>query len=188
MPEISDADLLAYQRAVQLIDGIGRHPEARADLQRAVKKLKPDYVTEEDQRAAILAPINNEVEALKKQIADRDAAEAKAKQDAADADALTRMESSFQRLRDTTGLQPAGEERVREIMKERNIFDPEAAFALFERQNPKPQTDHSAWSPPSWNFETEVMPDAKDWFVNTDQAEESAIGQVLLEMRKGRDE
>ena len=67
-----------------------------------------------------------EVEALKKQLRERDEKDA---QDKALASLTNSIEKGFQKLRSEEQLTTAGEESVRKLMEEKGITDPEIAWA-----------------------------------------------------------
>lgn len=187
MPEITDQELLAAQRALELIKNLAQNPEARGPFERALKVLDPRVETSEEAAARAAAPFVQRIETLEKTLNERAEADAKEREERSTMEAMNRLNDGFAKLR-SAGLTDEGEEAVKKLMKERTIPDPEAAFALYQRQNPPARAEESAWTPPQWNYEEDLMPDAKDWFQNPDKAESQAIGQVLLEMRRTRDE
>lgn len=183
--ELTDEEANAARRALQLVAQLNGNPEARRYLENGLKVLNPEVTTSDDVIANIRKPLEEEIAALKKQREDDIAAKAASDKEAAEALALKRMEESFNRLRTNEGLQPEGETKVREIMQSRGIYDPEAAFALFEKQNPRPVSEQASWTPQSWSVEDHVGPSAEDWFKNPDKAQDEAIAAVLTEMRRG---
>lgn len=183
MPEITDQELLTAQRLTKLVQELGTKPGAKAHFQRALKELDPTVVTDEDVAAQITKPYLEEIEALKKRFDDREEADRKASEERAEREALQSLEAKFGRLRDA-GVTDEGMEKIKALMQERTIPDPEAAFALFERNNPPAPSEQASYKPQSWNYEGDLMPDSKAWFNDPDGAEEQAIGQVLLEERR----
>lgn len=183
MPEITDQELDVARRAVQLVQQLNGNPDARTHLERAMKVIDPKLRTSEEEAALLAKPYVERIEALEAMITAREEAEKKAAEEREAAAALSRLEDGFGRLRQA-GVTDEGMEKIKALMQERTIPDPEAAFALYQRNNPPPPPENASYKPQGWDFEGDLMPDAKDWFTNTDQAEERAIGQVLLEERK----
>lgn len=184
MAELTDEEFARYQQLTKLVSTLQSNPESRQHLERGLKVLNPQMTTSEEAVHAIQAPLLAQLEEMRADQKRRDDEAAAARQADAEAAALARLNDGFSRLRNQYGLQPEGEEAVRKLMQERNIFDPEAAFALFERQNPAPRPEHASWTPDTWNYEQDLMPDAKRWFADPDGAADQAVGQVLLEMRR----
>ena len=181
--EITDEEASAARRAIQLINILSNNPEAKTHLERSLKVVEPKYVSAEDISSSITKPVSDELAALKAELAARDEKAEADKKERDDAEAVGRLEQSFQRLRGQ-GLTAEGEEKVKEIMRDRMVLDPEAAFALFEKQNPKVNHEQSSWSPDSWNYDGDLMPDTKSWFNDPEKAADDAIGQVLIEERR----
>lgn len=184
MPELTDEEIAQVQRLQTMVQQLQANPEARAHLERGLKVLNPQLTTTEETIEAIRAPVMSELEQMKAELARRDQEAADRARQEAEQSAISRMNQSFQRLREQFGLTEEGEGKVRELMTQRNIFDPEAAFALFEKQNPTISAEHANWTPDHWNYATDLMPDAKQWFQDPDRAADQAIGQVLTEMRR----
>lgn len=186
--ELTDDELRAARTAVGLIQELTKNPDARAHLERGLKVLKPELTTSEDVAAAIRQPLQVEIEALKKREQEREEAAAKLLKETAEADAMRRLEAGFERLRKQEGLTAEGEEKVRQIMKDRQTYDPEAAFAYFERNNPKPVAAESSWTPSHWNYQKDAVEDTKALFADPESWGDETAGQVLLEMRRSRDD
>lgn len=183
MPEITDQELDAAKKAIGLIQQLTANPDARAHFERSLKVIDPKVKTAEDQAAELAKPYVDQIAALQKRLDERDEAEAAARAERDEAEALAKLETGFDLLR-KEGVTDEGMEKVKALMKEKTIPDPMAAFALYERMNPPPPDMEASYKPQGWDFEGDLMPDAKAWFTDTDRAEEQAIGQVLLEERK----
>lgn len=187
MPEITDEELAAAQRAFALLKQLGSNPDSRPHFERSLKIIDPRIETQEEAAAKIAAPYVAQMEDMKKRLDARDQADAAAAEKRQEDDAMSRLTDGFERLR-KEGLTEEGEEKVKRLMVDRNIADPEAAFAYFQRKNPPARAETSAYTPSHWNYETDAMPDTAAWFKNPDKAEDDAIGQVLMEMRQGQDD
>lgn len=183
MPEITDQELEAAKKAIALLQTLQGNPESRAHFERSLKVVDPKYETAEDQAARLTKPYEEKLEAFEKRWAERDESEQKAKADAEAAEAEAKLNSGFDRLR-KDGVTDEGMEKITALMKERTIPDPEAAYALWQRQNPPPPAEQSAYKPQAWDLEGDLMPNSEEWFMDPDGAEDRAIGQVLLEERR----
>ena len=182
--ELSDEEHARYLQLTKVVSGLQANPESRQHLERGLKVLNPQMTTSEEAVHAIQAPLLAQIEEMRAEQKRRDDEAAAAATKSAEDAALARMNDGFARLRSQYGVTDTGEAEVRKIMQERNIYDPEAAFALFEKQNPAPRPEHSSWVPDQWNYEQDLMPDSKKWFADPDGAADQAVGQVLLEMRR----
>lgn len=183
MPEITDEEFNAAKRAVQILQQLSTNPEARTDFERSLKKLDPKIRTREDEAAELTKPYADQLAALQARLDARDEADKKAEEDRASNESMMKLTEGFGRLKQA-GLTTEGEEAVKQIMLDRNIPDPEAAFALFERQNPKPVSENSAWTPEHWKYDTDSVVDTALLFKNPDRWEDETIGQVLMEERR----
>jgi hypothetical protein len=125
--EIEESDLRALRGASELLEKMQSSPKARRTFQRALKEVAPDYVTDEDRLKE--APEVQKLDALEARLDKFLTAQETREQD-------SEREQAFARLRQTAGLQPEGEEKIKQLMVDRKIADPEAAFALWERQHP----------------------------------------------------
>ena len=129
-----------------------KNPAARRKLLEANKAYDPKAeIPELDQPDPIearVAPVMTEVEALKKQLRERDEKDA---QDKALASLTNSIEKGFQKLRSEEQLTTAGEESVRKLMEEKGITDPEIAWAYHQRLHP-PQSPIQNSGSGAWNF------------------------------------
>lgn len=184
MAEISDETLAQLQKGMALLQKLSTDPTTRRDFERVVKKAHPEVETSDDVAAEVAKPYVEKIEAMGNQLSEFLTSQQKRDQEAADARQLSEMDTAFGRLR-SQGLQDEGVEHVKKLMIERNIADPEAAFALFERQNPKPATSAASWEPDSWGItENPVERDVKGLFESPDRWADVEVHNVLAEMRK----
>jgi hypothetical protein len=154
-------------------------------LTKAIKVHYPNTRTDEDVADEVAKPYIEKVEAQASKLQEMyEKLEAKEKK-AEELRQLSEMESSFGRLRSSYGYNDEGIEKIKGLMLERNIPDPEAAAALFERQNPRPSETRSAWEPDSWNLrEDAVEVDVKGLFADPEKWADKMVGQVLADVRK----
>jgi hypothetical protein len=182
--EFTDEEALAARRAIQLIQQLSGNPESRGHLQRSLKVLDPKIETDDDVRERNAKPYVEEIAALRAKFDEREARDAAEREERTNNEALQRLNDGFSRLRTTQGLTPEGEEKLKQIMTEKTIPDPEVAFAYFERQNPKPAAEQPGWTPDRWNYQDDLMPDNKAWITDPEKAADDAIGQILMEERR----
>jgi len=183
---IPRATLDAMSRATNLLTRLGSDPRTQAQIEAAVKVLHPEVTTEAEKTELAVAPIVTPIkEALDrvmarfdKEDADRAAASAAAVE--------TRLEEDFRAL-SRQGYTSEGLEKIKGLMVDRNIADPYAAAALFDKQNPAP-VDAGTYTPATWDLGAGHGGDAtslKELFTNEDAWAEKQIGVVLGEMRQG---
>ena len=130
------------------------------------------------------APYIEQITAVGKKLDDFLAAQEAREAASADAAANASLSEAFVKLR-AEGLTEAGEAEVKKAMVERNIADPYAAFALWERNNPKPPEGLAAWEPDSWNFaKNAVGRNVDELFKNPDLWADEEVGHVLADLRR----
>jgi hypothetical protein len=138
MPEVSAEELAVLRGSAALLDGLWRSPKHGQSLKRAVKELNPNVsIPEVDVPDAVLAPVNHRLEEMggtMAKINERLEAMDRAKSDA-------ELDGKFRNSLDTAkkrfGLTDDGETAVLNLMRERQIADPEAAAALYTASLPK---------------------------------------------------
>lgn len=178
-----DANTLA--RGMKLLQTLNNNPASRPLLERAIKAVDPSVKTTEEQVGELLAPqlsvVNKLAEELK---ADREERAAERAQQA-EAQAEQSMNDAFAHLRGKEGLTEDGERAVKELMVDRKIADPMAAFALFQKQNPTTDVSAPSYVPQSWDFERQAVDqDVKGLWENSDAWSDRQVGHILTEMRK----
>ena len=110
-------------------------------------------------------------------------AQEKREKDAADAAADRARDEAFNRLQ-SAGYTEDGLGAIKKLMMERNIADPEAASALFDRMNPKPVEGSSSWEPPNWDIRTNAVDhDLDGLFKDPDRWADARIYDVLAAER-----
>lgn len=186
--EITADQLGVFQKGMALLQKLSTDSTTKRDFERVVKKIAPEVETTDDIVAEAARPYVEKIDKLSEQLSTFMTADAERHQRATEATQTTELESRFARLRDKEGLTPEGEAKVRELMIGRNIPDPEAAFALFERNTPKPAQEVAAWEPPSWNLDDTTSQEAqaidvKGLFADPERWGDRMAGKVLGEMR-----
>jgi hypothetical protein len=183
MPQISEEDFATLVRARDFLQEAATKPETRRAFEKMAKALRPDIQTTEDLAAEAAAPYLDEMKASQKRMDDW-IEEQRAKEKAAeDAAADRKLNDAFGRLQ-ADGYTAEGLEKIKKMMMDRNIPDPEAAAALFDKMNPKPMEGVSSWEPDHWDFEANAVDrDVKGLFSNPDKWADREVYSVLAEMR-----
>src|SRR5258708_13762610 len=119
----------------QLLDALGKNPKTRTQMLQVMKELNPNLVIPEiDSTKPVLdalAKQNEEIAALRKHIADKDAEDTKKRSASAVDEEISR---GRKRLRDS-GWTKDGIDGVEKLMQERGLADYDAAAALFEKEH-----------------------------------------------------
>jgi hypothetical protein len=181
---IEDTQLAALQAAQKLLEQINGDPKTRPLLTKAIKAHYPNTRTEEDIAEEYAAPIREEVkssiskmEEMMNKLAEREAKENETR-------TLSQMESAFSRLRKTYGYNDEGIDKIKALMVDRSIPDPDAAAALFERMNPVPVVTKSSWEPQTWDLKNNAVDtDLAGLFANPEKWGDEMVGKILLEER-----
>src|SRR5438034_1827746 len=122
MPEIEDHELKILRGAHKLLERLQNDPKARGKFQAAVKEIEPSTVTDEDRRKELpevkqLTALAEKVDAFLKKYDEKE-------QD-------TETSRAFDRLRaDPFNYTDDGIDKIKKIMVDRKIGDPEAAAEL----------------------------------------------------------
>lgn len=188
--EIDDTEYERLQRAMGLLTKLDGDPRTKPHLEAALKIQDPNLQTEADVAERMTKPVVEKFEAATAEIkgyfeklTERDNAQAKAATEASITEAFTRLRGA--------GYTDEGIEKIKAIMVDRSVADPEAAAALFDKLNPPPAVADSNYSPPAWDLESvtggQAGPSLKDWFENEDKAEAQAVAQTLNEIRLGKE-
>ncbi|MGE3582794.1 MAG: hypothetical protein AB7J28_15425 [Hyphomonadaceae bacterium] len=151
--EIEQSELETYRNGLALLQKMNATPEARRHMERSLKVLDPNLETEEDISNRLAAPHLERVQKAEETVAELK----KRLDDEADARRRAEEESYTQRelskLDDPKlGLTDEGKEEIKKLMTTRKIADVDAALALHERLNPKPEPLPSSYEASSWNL------------------------------------
>jgi hypothetical protein len=140
MPMISDEDYRRLTGAHVLLDQLMTSPKTKRDIQKLVKAVHPNVVTDDDLAEPTIAPLRQELEDLKA-----------FKKKYEDSQIENQFSSSFKRLQDD-GWTEDGIEKLKKLMVDRQIPDVDAAAALFEKQNPPARPLPVAVQSRDWNI------------------------------------
>lgn len=177
------SQLDTFQRAVLLLDKLSKGP-TRREFEKLVKTIVPEVETTDDLAQEYARPAMEKVDALAGKLDEFLASESKRREEQEQGAATLKLTEAFNRLR-SQGLTEKGEEAVRQLMVERSIPDPEAAFALFERQNPKPPEAPAAWEPQGWNLDTNAVErDVQGLFKDPERWGDIEVANVINEIRR----
>jgi hypothetical protein len=162
-------------QAWALLDSMLKNPETRTDTLKLMKKWNPKAVIPELDAAE---PYDKKIGALEAKI---DKFMSKLDDEKVD----TKLFAKLSKVRTKHGLTDEGEEKLKKLMVERSIADPEDAIHVFNAEQPKP--DPAA---PSGYFPTSFV-DLNDkgtepWFQNEDAAADAEINTILREARDGQ--
>ena len=172
------------QRGQLLLQKLSQTPSTKRSFERLVKEIVPEVQTTADIVQEEAAPYIEQITAVGTKLDDFLAAQEAREAASADAAANASLSEAFVKLR-AEGLTEAGEAEVKKAMVERNIADPYAAFALWERNNPKPPEGLAAWEPDSWNFaKNAVGRNVDELFKNPDLWADEEAGRVLADLRR----
>jgi predicted RNase H-like nuclease (RuvC/YqgF family) len=174
MPEISDAQYQELVGAHRLMSALvnGEH---RGETLKLFKKLNPKAPIPEIDAAE---PVLTEVTSLKKQI---ESLQKKLDDDKQD----TKLQQQFDRLSRERGITTDGLEKIKTLMVEKAIADPEAAADHWERLNPKPEPIQPAGWVGSSFMDVEGDKELEPWLQNEDRASDQEIATVINEYRSG---
>jgi len=135
MPEVN-----LDQSARMLLDQLMTNPKTKREIQKLVKTLHPNVVTDEELAEPTLAPMRAELDELK-------AFKKKYEDDIIDGS----FNKKFDQLKQD-GWTEDGIEKLKDLMLKRQIPDVDAAAALFERQNPPAKPLAPAILSNDWNI------------------------------------
>lgn len=174
MPEISDAQYQELTGAHRLMSAL-INGETRKETLQLFKKLNPKAPIPEIDAAE---PVLNEVSSLKKQI---ESLQKKLDDEKADA----KLQSAFDRLSRERGITSDGLEKIKGLMVEKAIADPDAAADHWEKLNPKPEPIQPAGYVGSQFLDVEGDKELEPWLQNEDRASDQEIAAVINEYRAG---
>lgn len=157
--EVEDTELQALKQRLAaaepskvLLDKMGSVPKTRAQLLQLMKEINPNMaIPELDAAKPIYDALSEERakrEALEKKIADREADEAKRKQEAQ----TEEMMAKGQKYLRSQGCTDEGIAAVEKFMADRGLIDYEAGFALWEQKQPKEESVEPSNFGRSWDL------------------------------------
>ena len=185
MAEVADDQLVVFQNAMRLLEGMNKNPEAKRSLEKAIKVLHPEVETEEEIAARMTQPGLEKVEGVAAKLQERLDAFDKREADLKEREQVAQLESAVGRLR-SAGYTDEGLEQIKKLAVERSIPDLEAAAALFDKQNPPAAPQQPGWQPDHWANADSGDTDTKALFANEDRWADNEAAKVLNEIRLGQ--
>ena len=140
MAEISDSDLLVYQRAMSVLQTLDN--KGGLDFKRLLKKTIPELSVPEIDAAA---PHVERIDSLEKKFDDY-------LQTNKNTEIENKIRDDIEYLR-KAGYQDEGIERIKKLALERKIPSMMDAATVFEKQNPPIQAKQSGFTPGRWDFD-----------------------------------
>lgn len=123
---VDQGELETLRVAHRLLDNLVTDPRTKKTIERQIKTLIPQVRTSEDEAEPFVADLRNQINRLEGKLRKRE-------EDEQDAE----INGAFDRLADN-GVTEDGIDQIKKLMIKRKIADPEAAWALWERQNSSP--------------------------------------------------
>jgi hypothetical protein len=185
---VDENELNGFVAAKKLLEQINNDPRTRPLLTRAIKAHYPNTVTNEDLAAEVARPYIEEVRQTKAQLEEMFGKMAARERYEEERQTLSDLDRSFSRLKKTYGYNDEGIDKIKALMIDRSIPDPDAAAALFERQNPKPTEARSSWEPDAWDLkDNAVEVDVAGLFADPEKWADREVGRVLVDIRSNQD-
>lgn len=181
---VDEAQLNQLNAAQKLLEQINGDPKTRTLLTRAIKHHYPNTRTEEDIAEEYAAPIREEVKASLNEVKEMLGKLSERERRDDEQRTLASLDTAFSRLRSTYGYNDDGIDKIKSLMVDRSIPDPEAAAALYERLNPAPVETRSSWEPDGWNLRDDaVETDVQGLFSDPERWADKEVGKILLDIR-----
>lgn len=185
MAEIDDAEYAQLTAARDLLVKMNGNPDSRRSLEAGLKVLNPTLETSDDVAARLAMPYMEKIEGLTKTIEDRFAADEARRSADAEAAQERGLSDKFNYYKSEHNFTDEGIEAVKKLMVDRSIADPDAAVAYFQKLNPAPRQEATAWEPDSWNFDTNAVADTAALMQDPDRWGDMEVSRTLADMRRG---
>lgn len=162
-------------QAWALLDSLLKNPETRTDALKLFKKWNPKASIPELDAAA---PVEKKFEELSKKLDDFLTAQ---KDKEVDGQIIGKLDA----VRSKHGLTDEGVEKLKKLMVDKSIADPEDAIHVFNASQPPAEpTMPSGYFPTSFIDQSDKS--VEPWFQNEDAAADQEIMSILRETRAGR--
>lgn len=184
--EISKAELDVLRRGYGLMDKLWNDPKRGLDIKKAAKEIDPTLkVPDLEIVSAVTEPVNAKLTEITEQNQKLNERLDKLTKDLTDKDEEGKLRTSFDKVRKEYSLTDEGVESVVGLMRDRQIADPEAAAALWARQQPKPPKPIAAPSylPASLDITGKLgsEDDIKQWLADPMKKFDSVVADILNE-------
>lgn len=181
---IDEGHYAQLQAAAKLLEQLNGDPKSRKHLTSAIKVQFPNTRTEEDIAEEFAAPIREEVktslskvEEMLTKLTERETREAEQR-------SMQALQSSLDNVKQRYGFNDEGMDKIKALMVDRSIPDPEAAAALFEKLNPAPVVTRSSWEPDNYDIRNDAVEnDVAGLFADPDRWADREVGKILLDIR-----
>lgn len=188
--EVEESDWLAAQRVIQLYNRLSGDPEAKKDFQRAVKKIAPQYQTEEEAAESLAKPYVAQLEATKKELEEfkkrYEEKEAKAKEASDDADLAQRLE----RVTKKFNLTDDGIKQLTDTMIAKHIANPEDAMKVIHFDKPKEPVG-SGFESNRWlideNAKNGAAPAFNEWLKDPERTADKELARAMNDIYAARE-
>lgn len=171
MVEISKEELETLKAAYDLQNAL--YSKNRKGYEKLTKEVFPEHVrTTEEELNPYFEPLKEKIEELNKW---KENISASAREMA--------EKEKFASLKKSYGLTDDGEQEIRKMMKERGINDPEAAVALWEKNNPAKSAAENSYSTNPFAVVEGEDDFAKKLNANPDRAAREMAMKTLKELR-----
>ena len=146
---VNDLDLASRARALH--DRLYTHADTAASYRASIEKVVPGF---KDPAAAAAAPYVAKLDELSKWKDEFLANQSKEREEAAKAAAQSDFDGAWNGVVKSYSLTDEGQEKLGKFMQDRKLADPEAAAALYYKQNPEPPAavTPDSIAPASWGI------------------------------------
>lgn len=152
--ELSAEEARVNQQAKALLDALWNNAEHGQAFKKLIKAVNPRVsIPEVDIPDAVTKPYDEKIAAQAEEIAALRKALEDDQKARKERDEENDLVSKFDRIRKEYDLTDDGMDKVRKLMVDRQIPDPEAAAALYLRQTPPAPSQPSTVAPPRWDFQ-----------------------------------
>ena len=175
--QVDENEYRALKGAHNLLDSLMKDQKLRPYTEKLIKAKHPNVQTSEDN------PIVSEFRSLQKEIrADKEERENERIQQ--------KLDASFNKLRKEYNYTDEGIEKIKKIMVDESIPNPEAAAAYWEKRNPPKAQEPSIYEPDSWGLNRggESDENLKLLWSDEDAWANREIQRAFTDFRKNADE
>ncbi len=184
--EVSRAELDTLRRGYALLDRLWTDPADGLTVKKIAKKVEPTLkVPDLDLVTQVSTAHDEKFAALEKQNTELQERLEKFQTELRERDEDTKLSGKFEKVRKDFGLTNEGLDQVVSLMRERQIADPEAAAALWSRNQPpapKPVTSPN-YLPASLDIMNQFGPEEemKQWLADPLKKFDNEVAKILSE-------
>lgn len=146
MAEIDDRELASLRAGYALLDGMLKNPKTKRTVEKAVKEVNPELVTDDDRLSPYIEEFRGTSEKIDKFINTMTERE----QD-------RELQAGLDAARKQYSLTDEGLEKVKELMVKKKIPDPLDAAAVYAQMTPPPKPQPpTGFAPTTWGIGAET--------------------------------